>query len=100
MKILALLAATLLAFPSAVLAQGKHLRWASQGEITTLDPHANNESFNNGQNNQVYEYLTMRDTVYYKMVPALATSWERTAPLTWLVKLRKGVKFHDGTPFT
>jgi peptide/nickel transport system substrate-binding protein len=89
-----------IAFIPLAAAQGKHLRWAGQGEITTLDPHANNESFNNGQNNQVYEYLTMRDTVYFKMVPALALSWERTGPLTWIVKLRRGVKFHDGTPFT
>jgi hypothetical protein len=34
-----------------------HLRWASQGDISTLDPHANNESFNS---NQVYEFLTQR----------------------------------------
>jgi peptide/nickel transport system substrate-binding protein len=93
------LAALVLMVPAAA-AQGKALRWASQGEITTLDPHSNNESFNNGQNNQVYEYLTMRDTVYAKMVPGLALSWERTGPLTWIVKLRRGVKFHDGTPFT
>jgi peptide/nickel transport system substrate-binding protein len=78
----------------------KNLRWASQGEITTLDPHSNNESFNNGQNNQVYEYLADRDKVYSKMVPALAVSWENLAPTKWIVKLRRGVKFHDGTPFT
>ncbi len=32
--------------------------------------------------------------------PALATSWKLIDPLTWEIKLREGVKFHDGTPFT
>ena len=36
----------------------------------------------------------------HKIGPALATSWEVSQDgLTWTFKLRKGVKFHDGTPF-
>ena len=35
-----------------------------------------------------------------KLVPALATSWKNTSPTTGCFKLRQGVKFHDGTPFT
>jgi len=76
------------------------LRWASQGEISTLDPHANNESFNNNQNNQVYDLLAERGKVYSQIVPALALSWESVSPTQWIVKLRRGVRFHDGTPFT
>ena len=79
--------------------QAANLRWASQGDASTMDPHANNESFNNSQNNQVYEYLTQRDKSY-KLVPWLAESWANVDPLKWVVKLRRGVKFHDGTPFT
>ena len=33
-------------------------------------------------------------------MPALATSWKQTSPSVWRFELRKGVKFHDGTPFT
>ena len=32
--------------------------------------------------------------------PSLAVSWKNLDDTTWEVKLRQGVKFHDGTPFT
>lgn len=48
----------------------------------------------------VYESLASRDWDY-KYAPGLAESWE-TSPdgRTWTFHLRKGVKWHDGTPFT
>jgi peptide/nickel transport system substrate-binding protein len=35
-----------------------------------------------------------------QIVPNLAVSWNQVDPLTWDIKLRENVKFHDGTPFT
>jgi peptide/nickel transport system substrate-binding protein len=32
--------------------------------------------------------------------PSLATSWEARTPTVWRYHLRKGAKFHDGTPLT
>jgi len=79
----------------------KNFRWSSQGDAATLDPHSQNETFNNGINNLVYEYLVTRDRQQFaKFVPGLALSWTNTGPTTWIFKLRQGVKFHDGTPFT
>ena len=50
-------------------------------------------------NGQVYERLVRRDRKL-KIVPGLATEWQQVGPLVWRFKLRQGVKFHDGTPFT
>ena len=91
------LALTLLLWPLA--AHTQTLRWASQGDLQTLDPHSQNESLTNMVNSQVYERLTARDAKL-AMVPGLATEWRQTGPLNWRFKLRAGVKFHDGTPFT
>ena len=79
--------------------QAQTLRWASQGDPQTMDPHSQNESMTNMMNGQVYERLVMRDKTL-AIVPALATSWQQVSPLLWRFKLRPGVKFHDGTPFT
>jgi peptide/nickel transport system substrate-binding protein len=81
------------------VADAKHFRWSSQGDASTMDPHANNETFNNNQNSLVYEYLTQRGKDY-KLGPWLATSWENVSPTRWIVRLRKDVKFHDGSAFT
>ena len=35
-----------------------------------------------------------------KIIPALAESWETPEPTRWRFHLRKGVKFHNGDPFT
>jgi peptide/nickel transport system substrate-binding protein len=49
--------------------------------------------------NQVYENLTQRGKDY-SIIPWLATSWENVAPNKWIVKLRQGVKFTDGSAMT
>ena len=82
-----------------VLAQAQTLRWASQGDPLTMDPHAQNEGLTNAMNGQVYEKLVKRDRQLV-LVPALATSWQQTGPLSWRFKLRQGVKFHDGSTMT
>ena len=80
-------------------AQGKTLRWSSQGDIATLDTHSQNESLNNGINLQLYEPLFTRDKGM-KIVTSLATAAKQISTTVWVVTLRKGVKFHDGSEFT
>ncbi|MBZ8142418.1 ABC transporter substrate-binding protein [Rubrivivax gelatinosus] len=80
-------------------ADAQTLRWASQGDPQTLDPHSQNELLTNAMNGQVYEGLVGRDRKL-GLVPALATEWKQTGPLIWRFKLRPNVKFHDGSPFS
>ena len=93
---LLLLLAALLAAPAA---SAQTLRWASQGDSQTMDPHSQNEGLTNMMNGQIYEGLVARDRKL-AIVPSLATEWTQLSPLLWRFKLRPGVKFHDGSPFT
>ena len=97
MHVLVALGLVLLTLNMTALAQT--LRWASQGDPLTMDPQSQNEGLTNAINGQVYERLTRRDR-QLNLVPALAVSWEQTSPLVWRFRLRAGVKFHDGAPFT
>ncbi|MCS0495637.1 ABC transporter substrate-binding protein [Ancylobacter mangrovi] len=47
----------------------------------------------------VVETLLKLDPKTSKPLPNLATEWNQVNPTTWRIKLREGVKFHDGTPF-
>ncbi len=74
------------------------LRWTSQGDALTMDPHSQNEGPTIAMNGQIYESLVTRDADL-TLQPELAESWE-PGPDGWTFKLRKGVKFHDGADFT
>jgi peptide/nickel transport system substrate-binding protein len=80
-------------------APAQTLRWASQGDPLTMDPHSQNEGLTNAVNGQVYERLTRRNR-QLEIVPSLATDWQQTGPTSWRFRLRSGVRFHDGTPLT
>ncbi|GAB4475590.1 MAG: ABC transporter substrate-binding protein [Burkholderiaceae bacterium] len=84
---------------AAFAVEAKTLRWASQGDILTFDPHAQNEGLNNTANSYIYEPL-INYNEKFELEPALAVSWKQETPLIWRFNLRKGVRFHDGTPFT
>jgi peptide/nickel transport system substrate-binding protein len=75
------------------------LRWASQGDAMTMDPHAQNEGQTRTFAQQIQEPLIWRKPDLAKM-PGLALSWRMVDGNTWEFKLRSGVKFHDGRAFT
>lgn len=50
---------------------------------------------------KIYESLLQWEGAEMKPVPGLAESWTRSEDgKTWTFKLRSGVKWHDGAPFT
>lgn len=68
-------------------------------DVTSMDPHFHNLTPNNNVGNHVFETLVAKDP-RGRLMPALAESWRAMDELTWEFKLRRGVKFHDGTEFT
>lgn len=84
---------------ACLLPHAQVLRWASQGDVQTMDPHSQNELLTNSINGQVYETLVRRDRKL-GIVPALATEWKQLSPTRWQMTIRRGVHFHDGAPLT
>jgi peptide/nickel transport system substrate-binding protein len=75
------------------------LNVAVGGAFTSMDPHYHNLGPNNGLTGYVFEPL-MRFNPKFQPEPALAVSWKAIDEKTWEIKLRDGVTFHDGSPFT
>ena len=73
------------------------LKWAAQNDILTLDPHSQNHATTHAIMQHTYEGLT-RYNKNYQLEPCLAMSWKQISDTQWRFNLRKGVKFHDGTP--
>jgi peptide/nickel transport system substrate-binding protein len=80
-------------------AQAATLRMADVGDVQSMDPHSLNETLQLSFTGNIYEGLVARGKDM-ALVPALATQWKQTEPTVWRFELRRGVKFHDGTPFT
>ena len=68
-------------------------------ETPSVDPHfyAYKNSYQIAQ--QIFDPLIRQDA-NQKQIPGLAVSWKPLDDKTWEIKLRKGVKWHDGSPFT
>ena len=80
-------------------ARAADLSVALSADVTSMDPHYHNLTPNNNVAEHVFETLVTKDT-RSRLKPSLAESWRAVDDLTWEFKLRKGVKFHDGSDFT
>ena len=68
-------------------------------DVTSLDPHYVATQHNVALGWNVFDALTRVDE-NARIIPGIATSWRAVNPTTWEFKLRKGVKFHDGSELT
>jgi peptide/nickel transport system substrate-binding protein len=84
---------------ASAIAGATSFKFANQGDALSMDPHSLNESFQLNLVGNIYEPLVGRGK-NLELVPLLATDWKQTVPTVWRFNLRKGVKFHDGSPFT
>ena len=92
-----LLALTAAGFSAPALAQSE-LKVGLSAEPTSLDPHFHNLIPNNQVTGQMFESL-VETAPNFTMKPGLAESYRVINPTTWEFKLRKNVKFHDGSAF-
>jgi len=67
-------------------------------DVTSFDPGINPTPDAQQVITMIYDTLIQRDD-NMQLKPGLAVSWRNVDPLTWQIKLRSGVKFHNGEPF-
>ncbi len=91
-----LAAATLAVAPLALAADATI---GIRTEPASMDPHFSYVATSKAQVTNVFDTLIMRDKDL-QLAPALATSWEHIGDGVWELKLREGVTWHDGQPFT
>lgn len=94
-----ILAASLALAVASGSAAAQSLRFSFQSDAGTLDPYGLNETFTLGFLGNVYEGLITRGPDL-AIQPGLAERWEILEPTRWRFYLRRGVTFHDGSPFT
>src|SRR5262250_1051022 len=78
--------------------KGGTLRVGFYLEASTMDPHLSGSKVDRQIYHNIYEPLLTLD-VKLGIKPGLAESWQQVEPKILILKLRKSVKFQDGTDF-
>jgi len=98
-RLAAVLALSSLALLPVSPIAAEELKIAVAADVTSADPHFFNLFPNNNVAEHIFDKLVQMDPDS-KMIPGIATSWKTIDDKTWEFKLRKGVKFHDGSELT
>jgi len=86
--------------PQATIRRGGKLRFAYTLDASSLDPHTGTHGGDHWYFYAMFDNLIAYDQNFESRPEiSLAESWEFPDDTTMIFKLRRGVKFHDGTPF-
>jgi peptide/nickel transport system substrate-binding protein len=97
--VLVVVAIVAAAIPASGQVRGGTIRIGLDADNTTMDPHLSTAAVDRQVFNNIYGKLLDIDAKF-GIVPQLAQSWEiRNGGLTYVFKLRQGIKFHDGSDF-
>jgi len=77
----------------------EHIIIGIDAQLTTLDPTQKNNVIQNCLFYSTHDTLITYNNETGEYDPGLATEWEWVDDVTLRLKLREGVKFHDGTDF-
>jgi peptide/nickel transport system substrate-binding protein len=91
-------AAIAAAMPMAALAEIPRITVGLSVSPTSMDPQLGALGSDEAYYRHIYDPLILSDG-NLQPTSALATSWELIDDLTWELKLREGVTFHDGSAF-
>jgi len=80
-------------------AQDDSIVIAFPSDFPTMDPHMHTARIGILKDINVFDSLLHRNPKI-EFEPSLATAWKALDDTTWEFTLRKGVKFHNGDPFT
>jgi peptide/nickel transport system substrate-binding protein len=84
---------------AAQTTQKKELVIGAGGDVAFLDPHWSTGANDIRVSFNLFDNLISRHPDG-KLHPSLATEWKMQAPTTWALKIRQGVKYHNGDPFS
>lgn len=83
----------------AAPAWSQSLKIALASEPTAVDPHYHDLTPNNALAMHIFDSLVLQDAKQ-ALSPGLAASWENDGKNRWTFKLRQGVTFSNGKPFS
>lgn len=84
---------------AAAQGQGDRLVIGTKLDPSSMDPHYFNGTENTNAHAHIFEAL-LGVSAAGRVTPALAEAWEATGRTSWRFRLRREVRFHDGSPFT
>ena len=84
---------------AAQTTQKKELVVAQGGDVANFDPHMSTSANDIRVSFNIFDNLVSRHPDQ-KLHPGLATEWKLEGQTAWRFKLRQGVKFHNGDPFS
>ena len=84
---------------AAQTTQKKELVVAQGGDVAFFDPHMSTSANDIRISFNLFDNLVSRHPDQ-KLYPGLATEWKLEGQTAWRLKLRPGVKWHNGDPFT
>ena len=95
-----ILGAAAVAMPAAAQKSKDTLRVGFYQPVRLIDSYFQPGPENSLVTRSVFDFLITYDPTNRKYLPGLAESWKRISPTTMEFKLKKGITWSDGTPFT